>query len=464
MAQYQSFPDAAGDSRTLDKLRALRLPGLEGKTFLDVGCNEGFFCGYAQFAGAHRVVGLDKSRLFLDRARRRFPSCEFVLGDWTNLPDGPFDVVLLASALHYADDQEALVRQLVGLLSRDGVLVLEMGLVNSARSEWRKVKRGDDQRLFPSMKKLEEILEPYAWKWLGPSVDQAGDPVKRHVVHVSRRRPRAYLLMQPPGFGKSTLARDLFKRAGVQTVSGDELILQVARGQRPAPEALRRLLSEQFSPFRIDELIRDVFASGLGEALVNVFVDAVQSGDFALDVYVPDASHSAVEAAMHKLGYLPVRLSWDRAGPAPQGSDQQAQVAAAWMEELSARPLRKRPTAPPALARGYVDHATVEDGQLVLTGWATDAGREHAPERIEVEFDGVVHACRTTVQPRRDVQRRLRLSHERFGFRVAFALPGDLSLQEALRRGRVTARWAGSESAPLRYSMALEEIRAGHRA
>lgn len=42
MPQYQSFPGASGDSRTLDKRKALAWPDLSGKSFLDVACNEGF--------------------------------------------------------------------------------------------------------------------------------------------------------------------------------------------------------------------------------------------------------------------------------------------------------------------------------------------------------------------------------------------------------------------------------------
>ena len=52
MAQYQSFPGAPGDSMTLDKLKRMAFPELAGKTFLDVGCNEGFFCGFARHVGA----------------------------------------------------------------------------------------------------------------------------------------------------------------------------------------------------------------------------------------------------------------------------------------------------------------------------------------------------------------------------------------------------------------------------
>src|SRR3546814_2465756 len=76
MTQYQSFPDASGDSRTLEKLKALKLPELGGLGFLDVGCNEGFFCGFAKFQGASRAVGIDQSRPFIERARARFPACE----------------------------------------------------------------------------------------------------------------------------------------------------------------------------------------------------------------------------------------------------------------------------------------------------------------------------------------------------------------------------------------------------
>ena len=68
MVQYQSFPGASGDSRTLDKLKALQMPSAAGARFLDVGCNEGFFCGFAHFQGAARSVGIDQSATFIERA------------------------------------------------------------------------------------------------------------------------------------------------------------------------------------------------------------------------------------------------------------------------------------------------------------------------------------------------------------------------------------------------------------
>src|SRR3546814_12693090 len=105
MVQYQSFPDAAGDSHTLDKLKALKLPDLKGKSFLDIGCNEGFFCGFASYQGAERSVGIDRSRPFIERASRRFPECEFHPQTWEELPAGPFAVILLSSPPHSPYDQ-----------------------------------------------------------------------------------------------------------------------------------------------------------------------------------------------------------------------------------------------------------------------------------------------------------------------------------------------------------------------
>ena len=49
---YQSFPWQAGDSDSVGKLCSLFLPDLKGKRVLDVGCNTGFFCGWAAYKQA----------------------------------------------------------------------------------------------------------------------------------------------------------------------------------------------------------------------------------------------------------------------------------------------------------------------------------------------------------------------------------------------------------------------------
>lgn len=436
MAQYQSFPDAAGDSRTLEKLKALSLPSMAGQRFLDVGCNEGFFCGYAAFEGAARSVGLDSSEAFLARAERRYPGCEFLCRGWDQLPEGPFDVILLASALHYAQDQPALVHELMSRLAPEGVLVLEIGIASSPRSEWVRVKRGIDEREFPSMAKVRDMLGDYAWKWIGPSVAQDGDPVSRHVLHVTRRRPVAYLLMQPPAFGKTTIARSLFGPAGVPVVSGDGVIEQVAKGHREAAEPLRRLLVDEYSPFHLDEVIRKVFDRELGSSLVEAWLDGVGLGDLAVDAYVPESHQGEVRAALDAAGYLPVSLAWDRVGAPMVPAEWVAQRAEAYYLSLrdpspdTAVP--RRAAAPPrdgGSVQGFVDDVELSGSRLTVRGWAVD-GSGHLPGYLSIRVAGREHLVEAFErQARPDVQHHLGLEHALCGYIAS--VPVDPATREA---------------------------------
>lgn len=442
MTQYQTFPDAAGHSLTLDKLKAIRLPDLAGKTFLDVGCNEGFFCGFARFRGAARSVGIDHSAQFIARARERFPDCEFLHQGWDTLPAGPFDVILLASALHYAEDQPKLIRELVSRLSPGGTLVLELGVVSSRKAEWRRVERGIDERMFPSMPMLREVLGEYAWKWMGPSIVQQGDPVQRHVVHVSRRRPVAYLLMEPPGYGKSSIASGLFPRAGVQIVSGDERIGLVARGQADAAPALRAAIVEDYSPFRIDQIIQRLFDLELGGELVGLWLDAAGDGDVAVDAYVPERHQAAVERMLDARGYLSVRLRWERPGMVSLPQEAMAEQAEAFYMSLvendgdsASRETRQSRWEP----IGFVDELSVEAGTLVIRGWAIDAAGE-LPQDIRVKLGRRRQPARwLDRQLRPDVQQHLGLTHALVGYRVCIDAPAVRSASDLGRGFEVSA-------------------------
>jgi SAM-dependent methyltransferase len=413
-SQYQSFPDAAGDSRTLDKLKSLRLPSLMGKHFLDVGSNEGFFCGYAAFEGAARSVGLDRSAHFISRARERFPTCEFLQQGWDALPDDFFDVILLASALHYADDQPALIRSLVDRLAPEGVLVLEMGIASTGRNEWVKVRRGIDEREFPTMQKVRETLRDYAWKWMGPSIRQDGDPVARHVVHVSRRRPVVYLLMQPPGYGKTSIATRLFSSAKIPVVSGDQQIDAIVKGRCEASPALQECLREEYSPFAIDKVIERVFARGLGEALATHWIGTVGEGrDFALDAYVPVAYQARLHQTLLGKGYLPVQFNWDRMGPVPMPSELAASRADAFYLSLV------NPDAPHGAreSTGFVDEVQLDSGMLAVRGWAVDTSGQ-LPQRLTVALGDAVSTIDDFEKMLRpDVQAHLGLAHALVGFR-----------------------------------------------
>jgi SAM-dependent methyltransferase len=384
MTQYQTFPGVKGASESVPKLRSLRLPSLQGKRFLDVGCNEGFFCGYAKFDGAADVVGIDRSKVAVGRARARFPDCQFLVQSWEKLPEGKFDVILLASALHYADDQEALIHRLMDALTDDGTLVLEIGIAPAARSEWVSVSRSIDERVFPSRGKIAEMLESYAWKIIGHSVQQAGDPLARYVVHVRRRKPFVFLLLETPASGKTTLGRTLFGQAKLPVVSGDHTYLRISQGQVPASERLASCISTDFSP-QYDLIAERVLAQGLVHDLVEVWCRQGGGGEFALDSYVPEKYQQQVRDAFFDRGYIPVALNWDMQKSMARVGDA-AKKASRYVETLDNQ--ATRPTSltmqiarvkSPALARlisGWhldrpVDGQIVSDEeQFTVSGWA----------------------------------------------------------------------------------------------
>ena len=427
MTQYQSFPGALGDSLSLQKLVALHLPSLVGRSFLDIGCNEGFFCGFAKFDGAQRVVGLDKSALFIDRARQRFPDCEFLQQDWDHIPNGPFDVILLASSLHYADDQALLIQNLMNELPADGTLVLELGVHPKSGSEWIQVKRAIDERFFPTLGKLEEVLKPYAWKRMSTSVPQPGDPIPRYVFHIRPRKPVAYLLMEPPAFGKSTISREVFQRAAIKVVSGDAIISRIAEGTLIAPADLTALIQRDYSPLRIDQVILNIGKAGLLSSLVRLFLQEASRLDFSLDAFVPRDFHGEVARLISNDGYMTVRLTWERVGEDPPSNDELAERADAYLLSLrnQAKSINGMASAvklPFSGTTGAVERVALDSGQLTISGWALHESGE-MPQLLQISIGGRTIDIRTFEKKSRpDIQKHFGLSHAVCGFLVTTAI------------------------------------------
>jgi hypothetical protein len=258
---------------------------------------------------------------------------------------------------------------------------------------------------------------------MGASVSQDGDPVARHVIHVSRRRPLAYLLMQPPAYGKTTISGGLFPAAGIHVVSGDQLIADIAQGRLEAPRKLVDAVSKGYSPFRIDEAVQRVFGRGAGADLVRLGATEAGGSDFAFDAYVPPERHAQVESVLVELGYLPVRMSWDRAGPALLPAAKVEKCADAFYRSMGmAGAPRPAPIQPQA--KGFIDRIAVEDGVLRIRGWVVDATAT-PPSAVAVRLRGERYEMDTFErQERPDVRSHLGLGHADFGFIATVRLPG----------------------------------------
>src|SRR4051812_18921982 len=115
---YQSFAPGEGHSNSFGKAIAMAFPDrMDGCSFLDLGCNEGFFCNEAAKRGASRTVGIDMSDAAIDAARARFPEITFFRSDWWSFKDTEqYDYILLSSALHYESNPRELCRKISTLL------------------------------------------------------------------------------------------------------------------------------------------------------------------------------------------------------------------------------------------------------------------------------------------------------------------------------------------------------------
>lgn len=422
--QYQNFPDARGDSDSLDKLKALRLPSLTQKSFFDVGCNEGFFCGYALYDGATSVVGLDASPLFIERAKGHFPTADFLCQSWDVLPAQKFDVILLASSLHYASDQSALIHRLVERLNPNGTLVLELGVSDHHDHQWVEVNRGMDVRLFPTWPLLNEILQPFAWKLVGNSVTQRGDPVPRHVLHITHRKPIVYLLMQASGSGKTSVAKSLFVAAGVPTISGDAVLAQIATGQLATSEEFKTLLGANLDSTKLAETYRQVFRANLHSQFLKLCQIAAGGSSFALDAYVPQERREEVASIMEADGYMVVVLTLsgtnelEPLGHRKLSADRYFSTLQKKTSAVAVNAVNEvKPVAIPRTI-GVIDEVSVDPSHITIVGWAVQKNGA-AVEALLVQIDG------QTVVPQSigkfsypAIQRHLMLADDLVGFRV----------------------------------------------
>lgn len=416
--QYQSFPDVKGGSNSLDKLSALRLPPLAGKSFLDVGCNEGFFCGFALFEGASHIVGLDRSAQAIRRATARFPGVSFVQSSWDTLPEGQFDIITLLSALHYAEDQEALIHALMGKLTETGVLVLEIGMAPGTENAWVSVKRSIDERVFPTRAKLGSVLAKYAWKVMGHSVNQAGDPLQRYVVHVRHKQPFVYLLLDDPGSGKTTLARHLFAPRKIPVVSGDKIYQRIATGQlKGVPSGIQELVEREFTTARIDKVTRQLFDAGFAADLVALWTRQVKYRDFALDTYVPEEWRPVVAEEFQILGFYPVAMNLPtKPLPPARTSIVRAKEYHEFLTKHAPAPQgptvvihRSKPAKNTPPLRWHLDspqdgeRMDDSDGQLRVSGWLVSTTEPQGAITIRLITANKEVACRPLSRKRPDV-------------------------------------------------------------
>jgi ubiquinone/menaquinone biosynthesis C-methylase UbiE len=149
------------------------LPALEGTRVLDLGCGFGAFARWAREMGAVSVLGVDRSKNMLARARAQTqdPEIAYCLADIEHLalPAAAFDLVYSALTLHYIADFGAMCVTIRGLLAPGGHLVcsVEHPLFTAPRRpEWHTAT--DGSRVWPLNDYLLEGRR--VTEWITPGV------------------------------------------------------------------------------------------------------------------------------------------------------------------------------------------------------------------------------------------------------------------------------------------------------
>lgn len=281
MKIYQSHEGIVGMSDSSRKLERIALPeDLSGKSLLDIGCNEGLFCYWAKQRGASRVVGIDFDKPRLDFATEKYSSkgIDFRLQSWAKLPDGPFDIVLWMSAMHYEQNPKQVFDSIKRIIAPGGVLILECGVVDRAGKEMVRVQRHGDARFYPTTELLlSEFLRGYAVRRFYRPEATPGDPVPREIFHCTLQQPIVNIVSGGSGLGKSFFAHRLSESA-TKTYSTDVLITRIAKGQFHH-SSLEKAIRDLWTPDNLFSVHKGIDDQNLTEDFANLLAEFVAPDD-----------------------------------------------------------------------------------------------------------------------------------------------------------------------------------------
>lgn len=276
---YQSHEPGSAESVSDShrKLQRIHLPDdLSGKRLLDIGCNEGFFCGAAAERGA-TVVGIDTDRRALHFARGRYSHhrTTFIEQTWASLPEGPFDIVLWLSAIHYEQDPKTVLRQISDRLAPNGVLILECGIhPANADQPIPVVRPAGDTPFYQTETSIARLLDGFAYRQVEPGEQTPGDPIPRRVFHCRKRLPTVLLVSGRSESGKSHLAR----RLGGEVVSLDRLVPSLMYGETHVTplQKYAKTYRERAEVEGLEAFLDGIDAAGLTEEYTRLIARCVQ--------------------------------------------------------------------------------------------------------------------------------------------------------------------------------------------
>ena len=142
---------------------SVMMPFVNGKEILDMGCGYGTTTAQLTAAG-HHPIGIDYDKDAIERARKRFPACDFRFANAETLPfpDGTFDVIILRDALHHffgEADFEKVKSEILRVAKKKARIIFFDPNVNLLLRTMRKLSfHRDEECDFETAKKIMEQL------------------------------------------------------------------------------------------------------------------------------------------------------------------------------------------------------------------------------------------------------------------------------------------------------------------
>lgn len=278
---YQQHTDAPSVSDSRRKLSRIQLPDdLSGKSVLDIGCNEGFFCAEVSRRGAKRVVGIDTDKAALEFAKAHYQlaGVSFEERKWSNLPSGPFDVVLWLSSMHYEQDPAHIFSLIRRELAPGGLLILECGINANADAQFSiPVPRHSDTPLYPPMPMLRKFLRGWSLREMAEGEVTSGDQTPRHVFHCRPMLPQVVLITGGSAIGKSSLA-GLIAPSATKVIALDRFLTALRWGE-VHDKPLERFVLERCDTNHLEQFFNAVDEAGLCDAYTNLLARAIAPSD-----------------------------------------------------------------------------------------------------------------------------------------------------------------------------------------
>lgn len=298
------------------RLTRLRMPNdLTEKAILDIGCNEGFFCNESLKRGAKKVVGIDQDQQSLAEARRRYsdPRLTFIHQGWDSLPEGPFDLVLWTSAMHYELDPQKVLNSIMKILTPTGTLILECGVQHSSNmKEMKYILRHDAGLWYPTFTLIENMLIKAGLKFRKVSEGEliGTDPVPRLAFHCKKKLPIVMLITESSNLGKSVLAHQLYP-AATKVISLDHFI-SLIWVSKWAHTPLEKFIKKNTNPNSLDQLFNGIDSNGLTDSYITLLCKGIATTDelVVIEGYMTDSQRQLLANKLSSQSFLWIVDRW----------------------------------------------------------------------------------------------------------------------------------------------------------